>query len=60
MEGQHHPAGEFAQWTALIDGFVRHCLQRYGEEEVRQWYFEVWNETESLPGFLGRHSQPVF
>lgn len=24
--------------------FARHLVQRYGEEEVAQWYFEVWNE----------------
>ena len=28
----------------LVDRLVRHFLQRYGANEVRQWYFEVWNE----------------
>ena len=23
---------------------TRHVVERYGIEEVRQWYFEVWNE----------------
>ena len=31
-------------WCALIDRLIRHWLQRYGEAEVRTWYFEVWNE----------------
>ncbi|MBC3918273.1 cellulase family glycosylhydrolase [Undibacterium sp. CY18W] len=32
------------KWTALVDAFVRHLQARYGREEVRSWYFEVWNE----------------
>ncbi len=26
--------------------FVAHLLERYGTEEVRSWYFEVWNEPD--------------
>ena len=29
-------------WRDLVDSFVRHCRERYGEAEVRRWYFEVW------------------
>ncbi len=32
------------QWTALIREAVRHWILRYGADEVRSWYFEVWNE----------------
>ncbi len=32
------------QWTALIRKAMRHWIERYGAEEVRSWYFEVWNE----------------
>ncbi len=39
-----------AKWTALVDAFVRHLEARYGREEVRSWYFEVWNEP-NLAGF---------
>ena len=28
----------------MIEAFTRHLVQRYGLEEVSQWYFEVWNE----------------
>jgi xylan 1,4-beta-xylosidase len=35
-------AGE--QWAALIAHLVGHCVARYGVDEVRRWYFEVWNE----------------
>lgn len=37
-------------WTALVSAFIRHVQQRYGAEEVRRWYFEVWNEP-NLAGF---------
>ena len=31
-------------WIDLIDKLVRHLEERYGEKEVRSWFFEVWNE----------------
>jgi xylan 1,4-beta-xylosidase len=38
------PPTDNAKWAALVDHFVRHCEDRYGRDEVRRWYFEVWNE----------------
>jgi xylan 1,4-beta-xylosidase len=32
------------KWEQLVEAFTRHLVQRYGEDEVAQWYFEVWNE----------------
>lgn len=32
------------KWKALVEAFTRHVIERYGLDEVRQWYFEVWNE----------------
>jgi xylan 1,4-beta-xylosidase len=46
-------------WTELIDTFVRHLIQRYGAEEVRQWPFEVWNEP-NLEGFWERADQKAY
>ena len=31
------------EWEALIDAFIRHITYRYGEEEIKKWYFEIWN-----------------
>lgn len=28
---------------------VSHLVERYGEEEVASWYFEVWNELWGMP-----------
>ena len=32
------------KWQELVRAFTRHAVDRYGLDEVRQWYFEVWNE----------------
>lgn len=37
---------DWARWEALIDDLTRHWLARYGADEVRRWYFEVWNEPD--------------
>ncbi len=39
------------EWSALVEAFVRHVTERYGEDEIRQWYFEVWNEPNH-PSFF--------
>lgn len=35
---------DYAQWALLIRDLVAHWVGRYGMNEVRQWFFEVWNE----------------
>ena len=35
---------DWDKWEQLVEAFTRHLVQRYGEEEVAKWYFEVWNE----------------
>ena len=38
------PPKDYAQWATLIRKLVAHWVERYGLAEVRQWFFEVWNE----------------
>ena len=38
------PPKDYAKWDALIHAFAQHLVDRYGIDEVSQWYFEVWNE----------------
>jgi xylan 1,4-beta-xylosidase len=38
------PPKSMERWDALIQHFAQHLVDRYGIEEVSQWYFEVWNE----------------
>ncbi len=35
---------DIREWSELVEKTVRHFTYRYGEEEVKTWYFEVWNE----------------
>lgn len=44
------PPKSYDEWSLLIETFARHLLERYGADEIRQWYFEVWNEP-NLKGF---------
>jgi xylan 1,4-beta-xylosidase len=38
------PPKDWDKWEQLVEKFTRHLVERYGIEEVAQWYFEVWNE----------------
>lgn len=38
------PPKDYDKWAALVHALVQHWTERYGEDELRQWYFEVWNE----------------
>jgi xylan 1,4-beta-xylosidase len=38
------PPKDYAQWGTLIRKLVEHWVERYRLAEVREWFFEVWNE----------------
>ena len=42
--GWAYPPKDYAKWAELVFQWVTHCVERYGREEVEQWYWEVWNE----------------
>lgn len=44
------PPKSYKRWADLIRHLVLHFTQRYGANEVKKWYFEVWNEP-NLHGF---------
>lgn len=52
-----HPV--LSKWSALVTAFVRHLEQRYGQQEIRRWYFEVWNEP-NLSGFWEDADQKAY
>lgn len=43
-----------AQWSELIRRLVAHWVERYGIDEVREWFFEVWNEPNLTAFGSGR------
>lgn len=48
--GHVTPPKDERKWTALVGALLRHWKGRYGEAEIEQWYYEVWNEPD-LHGF---------
>ena len=52
-----HPKPE--AWHNLVDAYVRHIEDRYGRDEVRTWFFEVWNEP-NLSGFWEGGDQKAY
>ncbi|MBE6572489.1 MAG: glycoside hydrolase [Ruminococcaceae bacterium] len=42
---------ELSEWHELVATFVSHITARYGREEIKKWYFEVWNEPDH-PAFF--------
>src|SRR6185312_13239328 len=45
---------DYGQWSVLIRKLVAHWVERYGLDEVRQWFFEVWNEPNLTAFGSGR------
>jgi len=52
------PPKDWSKWEQMIESFTRQLVDRYGIEEVAQWYFEVWNEPNIqlflTPQFSGK------
>ncbi|MDP9052092.1 MAG: beta-xylosidase, partial [Acidobacteriota bacterium] len=46
-------------WQDLVSAYTRHIEQRYGRNEVRTWFFEVWNEP-NLAGFWEGADQKAY
>jgi xylan 1,4-beta-xylosidase len=38
------PPKDYGRWGDLVHQLAKHLVDRYGIDEVSQWYFEVWNE----------------
>lgn len=43
-KGNTSRPANYEKWDWLIGLFAGHLIDRYGLGEVRQWFFEVWNE----------------
>jgi xylan 1,4-beta-xylosidase len=53
------PPKDWNKWADLITQFARHLIDRYGIDEVSQWYFEVWNEP-NLDFWAGEPKQETY
>src|SRR5687768_13621918 len=43
-KGNVTPPKDYEKWGALIKNLTEHFREGYGADEVKTWYFEVWNE----------------
>jgi xylan 1,4-beta-xylosidase len=53
------PPKDWQNWDNLIAAFAKHLADRYGMDEVAQWYFEVWNEP-NLDFWAGEPRQATY
>jgi xylan 1,4-beta-xylosidase len=53
------PPKDYEQWATLIGKLTAHWVERYGVNEVREWFFEVWNEP-NLKAFWTGTQQDYF
>jgi xylan 1,4-beta-xylosidase len=58
--GNVTPPKDYDKWAALVRALTQHCTERYGADEVKTWYFEVWNEPNLSPGFWSGTQQDYF
>ncbi|MCB0632403.1 MAG: polysaccharide deacetylase family protein [Saprospiraceae bacterium] len=42
--GWAYPPNDYDKWAELVFQWIRHSIDRYGQQEVESWYWELWNE----------------
>jgi xylan 1,4-beta-xylosidase len=47
ITGWAYPPKDYNKWNELVYQWVKHCVERYGRQEVESWYWEVWNEPDA-------------
>src|SRR5664279_971400 len=57
--GNVTPPKDYNKWGELMRNLALHFTERYGAEEVKTWYFEVWNEP-NLDGFWAGTQEEYF
>ena len=56
-KGNITPPKDYDLWNDFIKAFTEHLIERYGLEEVQQWFFEIWNEPNLAFFFAGTQKQ---
>lgn len=55
--GWNAPPKDYAKWGELVYQWTKHNVERYGREEVKTWYFEVWNEPNGKSYWTGTQEE---
>ena len=45
--GWAYPPNDYEKWAELVYQWVRHSVERYGQEEVESWWWQLWNEPDA-------------
>ena len=53
------PPKDWLKWENLVSQFAEHLANRYGIEEISNWYFEVWNEP-NIDFWAGEPKQQTY
>lgn len=56
-KGNVTPPKDYDAWGRLLENLIAHWVERYGIEEVQEWYFEVWNEPNLSAFWKGTKTQ---
>ena len=44
--GWAYPPKDYRKWSELVFQFVHHLRERYDQQELKMWLWEVWNEPD--------------
>lgn len=47
------------KWKDMVKNFISHLINKYGEEEISTWYFEIWNNP-NINGIYWYESNELF
>ena len=56
--GWTYPPNDYAKWAELCYQWAKHCLEKYGRDEVETWWWETLERTEHR--LLARHAGGIF
>ena len=56
-KGNVTPPKSMEKWNGLIKALIEHWKERYGADEINQWYYEVWNEPDLIYFWSGTRDQ---
>ncbi len=54
--GWAYPPKDYRKWAELIYQWAKHCVEKYGKDEVETWYWETWNEA-NIGYWQGTHEE---
>ncbi|NOU61292.1 GH39 family glycosyl hydrolase [Marinifilum caeruleilacunae] len=49
MKMRNTGPNDWKKWSDLMKAATKNFIDEFGHEEVRSWYFEVWNEPDGWP-----------